>query len=123
MESVYLDHGCERSAYAPIVGAGPNSTILHYARNSRRMDRGELLLMDVGAECAGYAADITRTIPVGAKFTPRHPIAGHWNARTYSGVNRKVVSWAIQNDRAAGAGAEVWTDGPSGHHELKAEFG
>ena len=71
MEAVYLDQGCERSAYAPIVGSGPNATVLHYSRNSRRMDRGELLLMDVGAECAGYAADITRTIPVGATFTPR----------------------------------------------------
>ena len=71
MTSVYFDRGCERSAYAPIVGAGPDSTILHYSRNSRRMDRGELLLMDVGAECAGYAADITRTIPVGARFSKR----------------------------------------------------
>ena len=69
MSDVYFDAGCERHAYAPIVGSGPNSTILHYSRNSRRMDRGELLLMDVGAECAGYAADITRTIPVGAAFT------------------------------------------------------
>jgi Xaa-Pro aminopeptidase len=71
MTDVYFDHGCERSAYAPIVGSGPDSTILHYSRNSRRMDRGELLLMDVGAECSGYAADITRTIPVGAPFTMR----------------------------------------------------
>ena len=71
MTDVYFDHGCERSAYAPIVASGPNSTILHYSRNSRRMDRGELLLMDAGAECAGYAADITRTIPVGASFTKR----------------------------------------------------
>ena len=71
MTAVYFDHGCERNAYAPIVGSGPNSTILHYSRNSRRMDRGELLLMDVGAECAGYAADITRTIPVGARFSKR----------------------------------------------------
>jgi len=71
MTAVYFDHGCERNAYAPIVGSGPNSTILHYSRNSRRMDRGELLLMDVGAECAGYAADITRTIPVGAPFSKR----------------------------------------------------
>jgi Xaa-Pro aminopeptidase len=71
MEAAYFDQGCERSAYAPIVGSGPNATTLHYSRNSRRMDRGELLLMDVGAECAGYAADVTRTIPVGAKFTPR----------------------------------------------------
>jgi Xaa-Pro aminopeptidase len=71
MTAVYFDEGCERSAYAPIVGAGLNSTILHYSRNTRRMDRGELLLMDVGAECGGYAADITRTIPVGAGFTKR----------------------------------------------------
>jgi len=71
MEAVYFDQGCERSAYAPIVGSGPNATILHYSRNSRRMDSGELLLMDVGAECAGYAADVTRTIPIGGKFTPR----------------------------------------------------
>jgi Xaa-Pro aminopeptidase len=71
MVAFYADQGCERSAYAPIVGSGPNSTVLHYARNSRRMDQGELLLMDVGAECAGYAADITRTIPVSGRFTPR----------------------------------------------------
>ncbi|HXM40275.1 MAG TPA: Xaa-Pro peptidase family protein [Bryobacteraceae bacterium] len=71
MTAVYFDQGCERSAYEPIVGSGPNSTVLHYSRNSRRMDRGELLLMDVGAECAGYAADITRTIPVGARFSKR----------------------------------------------------
>jgi Xaa-Pro aminopeptidase len=71
MTSVYFDAGCARHAYAPIVGAGPDSTILHYMRNTRRMDRGELLLMDVGAECDGYAADITRTIPVGARYSQR----------------------------------------------------
>jgi Xaa-Pro aminopeptidase len=71
MTSIYADRGCERSAYAPIVGAGPDSTILHYSQNSGRMNRGELLLMDVGAECSGYAADITRTIPVGARFSQR----------------------------------------------------
>jgi Xaa-Pro aminopeptidase len=71
MTDVYFDRGCERSAYAPIVGSGPDSTILHYSHNSRRMDHGELLLMDVGAECSGYAADITRTIPVGAPFSAR----------------------------------------------------
>jgi Xaa-Pro aminopeptidase len=71
MMSVYQGMGCERSAYPPIVGSGPNSIYLHYDRNDRRMDRGELLLMDVGAECAGYAADVTRTIPVGGRFSPR----------------------------------------------------
>jgi Xaa-Pro aminopeptidase len=67
----YLDAGCERHAYAPIVGSGPNATVLHYSDNRRRMDSGELVLMDVGAECAGYAADVTRTVPVDGKFTAR----------------------------------------------------
>lgn len=71
MMDVYQDAGCERSAYAPIVGSGPNSVYLHYSRDNRRMDAGEVLLMDVGAECAGYAADITRTVPVSGKFTRR----------------------------------------------------
>lgn len=71
MVQAYTDLGCERSAYAPIVASGPNATILHYWRNRRPMERGELVLMDVGAECSGYAADITRTIPIGAKFTDR----------------------------------------------------
>lgn len=71
MTGVYMDAGCERNAYAPIVGSGPNSVYLHYSRNSRRMDTGEVLLMDVAAECAGYASDITRTIPVSGKFTAR----------------------------------------------------
>ena len=71
MASVYLDRGCERSAYAPIVGSGPSALYLHYDRNTRRLEHGELLLMDVGAECAGYAADVTRTIPVDGRFTKR----------------------------------------------------
>ena len=71
MTGVFAESGCQRTAYSPIVGSGPNSVYLHYSRNSRRMDAGEVLLMDVAAECAGYASDITRTIPVGGKFTAR----------------------------------------------------
>jgi Xaa-Pro aminopeptidase len=71
MQKTYFEHGCERNAYAPIVGSGPNSVILHYNQNKRRMDAGEVLLMDVGGECAMYAADITRTIPIDGKWTAR----------------------------------------------------
>ena len=71
MEGSYLKAGCRRGAYAPIVGSGPNSTVLHYSRNSRRMDSGEVTVIDVAAECDNYASDITRTIPVGGKFTSR----------------------------------------------------
>ena len=71
MTGVFAENGCERAAYAPIVGAGPNSVFLHYSRNKRRMDLGEILLVDAAAECSAYASDITRTIPVGARFSKR----------------------------------------------------
>ena len=71
MGFVYFDAGCEHHAYPPIVASGKNAIVLHYQRNKRRMDAGELLLMDVGAECGMYAADITRTVPVNGHFTPR----------------------------------------------------
>jgi Xaa-Pro aminopeptidase len=71
MVGTYLMDGCRRSAYAPIVGSGPNSATLHYSRNSRRMDAGDVVVMDVAGECDNYASDITRTLPAGGKFTPR----------------------------------------------------
>ncbi|HEY2842933.1 MAG TPA: aminopeptidase P N-terminal domain-containing protein, partial [Bryobacteraceae bacterium] len=70
MTNVYFERGCERSAYPPIVGSGPNSVILHYMSNHRRLDAGETVVADVGAECSDYATDVTRTIPAGGKFTP-----------------------------------------------------
>jgi Xaa-Pro aminopeptidase len=71
MTSAMLEHGCEGNAYDPIVASGPKATALHYSENARLMEAGELVLMDVGAECTGYATDITRTVPVSGRFTPR----------------------------------------------------
>jgi Xaa-Pro aminopeptidase len=71
MTNVYFERGCERNAYPPIVGSGPNSVILHYSANRRRLDSGDTVVADVGAECSDYATDVTRTVPAGGKFTPR----------------------------------------------------
>jgi len=71
LEYGFLDSGCEGPAYAPIVGSGPNSTLLHYDANDRRMDSGEVVVMDAAAECNDYASDLTRTLPVGGKFSAR----------------------------------------------------
>jgi len=71
MTNIYFERGCERNAYAPIVGSGPNSVILHYAANHRRLDSGETVVADLGAECSDYATDVTRTVPAGGKFTAR----------------------------------------------------
>lgn len=69
--NVLLEAGCEGHAYDPIFGSGPNATVLHYSANSRRMDTGETVVIDAAAKCSGYASDITRTLPVGGRFTAR----------------------------------------------------
>ncbi len=61
--------GSERPAYGSIVGSGPNATVLHYRQNNRKMDPGDLLLIDAGCEYGYYASDVTRTFPVSGSFT------------------------------------------------------
>jgi Xaa-Pro aminopeptidase len=63
--------GCAREAYAPIVGTGFNSTVLHYSGLNDQIKDGDVVVLDVGGEYGGYAADITRTLPANGKFTPR----------------------------------------------------
>ena len=71
MQYEFGKRGCERPAYAPIVGSGLYSTVLHYSDDSQVMQDGGLVVMDVGGEYSMYATDITRTAPVNGKFTPR----------------------------------------------------
>lgn len=66
-----MEEGCERVSYAPIVGSGKNATTLHYAENSATMKSGDLVVIDAAGEYSMYASDITRTLPVNGKFTPR----------------------------------------------------
>jgi Xaa-Pro aminopeptidase len=58
------------TAYAPIVGGGANSCVLHYRDNNQPLADGELLLVDAGCELESYASDITRTVPINGRFTP-----------------------------------------------------
>ena len=69
LREVFRRNGALREAYAPIVGSGPNATVLHYRENRRQMQDGELLLIDAGCEFDYYAADITRTFPVNGTFS------------------------------------------------------
>ncbi len=73
VEALLLDtfrrRGAERPAYGSIVGSGPNACVLHYRKNDRRMEAGDLLLIDAGCEYAYYASDVTRTFPVGGEFS------------------------------------------------------
>jgi Xaa-Pro aminopeptidase len=69
IEYVYLKNGAMSWGYPSIVGSGPNATILHYQKSSRRMEPGDLLLVDAAANYQGYTGDITRTYPVSGRFT------------------------------------------------------
>ena len=67
----YERRGCERPAYSSIVGSGYNGTVLHYSDNSGPIRDGDDVVIDAAGEYAGYASDITRTLPANGKFSPR----------------------------------------------------
>lgn len=67
----FLRNRATGHAYDPIVASGKNACVLHYVNNNQECKRGDMLLMDFGAEYANYAADLSRTIPVSGQFTDR----------------------------------------------------
>lgn len=73
LESILLEifrkHGSDRPAYGSIVASGINATILHYRSNNRRIEDGDLVLIDAGCEYDYYASDVTRTFPANGRFT------------------------------------------------------
>ena len=71
IEYEFRNAGAERPGFPSIVGSGPNAAVLHYDRNERQMEAGDLIVVDIGAEYSGYTADITRTYPVSGRFDER----------------------------------------------------
>jgi len=69
LEFVFRSEGSPRDAYPSIVASGPNACILHYVENRRKMEDGDLLLIDAACEYGYHAADITRTFPVNGRFS------------------------------------------------------
>ncbi len=67
----FVRHRSKGFAYTPIIASGNNANVLHYIENNQQCQDGDLILMDVAAEYANYSSDMTRTIPVNGKFTPR----------------------------------------------------
>ena len=109
-EYVYRKSGSPRNAYPCIIGSGPNATVLHYEKNTRQLQGGELVLMDCAAEYGGYAADITRTVPVNGTFTKEQReiyriVLDAQNAGmrvVKSGATLKVIEAAIDTVLAEG---------------------
>jgi len=66
---VFRKNGSPRSGYPPIVASAANATVLHYTTNNRRIEDGDLVLIDAGAEFGYYTGDVTRTLPARGSFT------------------------------------------------------
>ena len=67
----YIRNRASGHAYEPIIASGENACVLHYIANNQQCKKGDLILLDCAAEYANYNSDLTRTIPVSGKYTPR----------------------------------------------------
>jgi Xaa-Pro aminopeptidase len=101
VESVFRRSGCDGPSFTSIIGSGPNSTQYHYNTNNRQMQAGEVVVMDIGAACGGYAADVTRTIPVSGRFS-REQRAIHQLVRDAQAASERVAK--------PGASWQAWRD-------------
>ncbi|MCD8407032.1 aminopeptidase P family protein [Tenacibaculum dicentrarchi] len=77
----FIRNRSKRFAYTPIVASGNNANVLHYIENNQQCKAGDLILMDVGAQYANYASDMTRTVPVSGRFSERQKAV--YNAVNY----------------------------------------
>ena len=71
IEYIFKRNGASGHAYAPIIAGGKNGCCLHYSKNQSILNNGDLLLFDIGCELKNYSSDLSRTIPINGKFTPR----------------------------------------------------
>jgi Xaa-Pro aminopeptidase len=83
----FIRRGSRGFAYNPIIGSGKNACVLHYLENHSVCQDGEMLLLDIAAEYAGWASDLTRTIPVNGRFTARQREVYNSVLRVFRGAN------------------------------------
>jgi len=99
--SAFRRSGGDGAAFVSIIASGPNSTQYHYNANDRRIGKGDVIVMDVGAAFGGYAADVTRTVPASGRFS----------------AEQRAVYQIVRDAQAAaervarpGASFEAWRD-------------
>ena len=83
----FVRRGSRGFSYSPIIGSGKNACVLHYVENDKVCKDGEMILMDVAAEYAGWASDLTRTVPANGKFTKRQRNVYDSVLRVFRGAN------------------------------------
>ena len=85
-------------AYTPIIGSGANACVLHYVENNQVCKAGDVILLDVGAEYANYASDMTRCVPVSGKFTERQKQVYNAVLRVKNAAAKMLVPGTIWAD-------------------------
>jgi Xaa-Pro aminopeptidase len=111
VEYTFKRRNADQWGYPSIVGCGPNATTLHYVESQGRITPGNLLLMDVGAEYGHYTADVTRTFPVGGKFTPEQAAVYQIVYDAQEAAARATKPGAVFPNDIHGAALEVVKDG------------
>jgi len=104
LEDTFRKSGSRRLAYGSIVGAGPDGCVLHYPRDDRVIQDGELVLIDAGAEFDHYASDVTRTFPANGKFSPEQRRVYDAVLRAQQAAMDKIrpgVTWDELSDTAS----------------------
>jgi len=96
-------------AYPPIIASGNNANILHYGDNNQVCNDGELILMDFGAEYANYNADLSRTIPVNGRFSPRQKEVYNAVLHVMKEAKKLMIPGILGNDYQESVG-EIMTE-------------
>jgi len=87
----FLRNRSKGFAYSPIIASGLDSCVLHYIDNNKACKKGDILLLDVAAEYANYASDLTRTVPVDGKYTKRQKDVYNAVLRVFKGARKMLV--------------------------------
>ena len=91
-------------AYEPIIASGKNGCVLHYNSNNQKVNSGDVILMDFGAEYLNYASDLTRCVPVSGKFTKRQKNVYNAVLRVMLGAKKMLKPGVFLNDYEKGVG-------------------
>jgi Xaa-Pro aminopeptidase len=103
----FLRNGSRGHAYEPIIASGKNACVLHYVVNDKVCSDGELILLDFGAEYAGYASDLTRCVPVSGRFSARQKEVYNAVLRVFHIVKNNLRPEKILKDNLAAAQAAI----------------
>ena len=94
----FINHSSKGFAYEPILASGKNACILHYTDNNQVLKKGDVILMDFGAEYNNYASDLTRCVPVSGKFTTRQKKVYKSVLRVMKGAKKMLQPGVFLND-------------------------